>query len=162
MVPYPSGFPPPTVGPMKTRTIDFPTRFIRLFSVLILSATAGCSTTGTKTDVDRFAQADTNHDGVLSRNEVSDYIVNQVFDSRDTNRDGRMTEQEWTGGDSARLADFKKRDTNHDGVVTREEALAYGRAHGHANQIMREADKNHDGVLSREEARAYVASRESF
>jgi hypothetical protein len=71
-----------------------------------------------------------------------------------------MTENEWTGGDPARLADFKKRDANHDGVVTKEEALAYGRAHGQANQIMREADKNHDGVLSREEAQAYFGARE--
>ena len=47
-------------------------------------------------------------------------------------------------GDPSRLADFKKRDANHDGVVTKEEAIAYGREHGIANKIMREADKNHD------------------
>jgi len=50
-------------------------------------------------------------------------------------------------GDPSRLADFKKRDANHDGVVTKEEAIAYGREHGIANKIMREADKNHDGFL---------------
>ena len=50
-------------------------------------------------------------------------------------------------GDPSRLADFKKRDANHDGVVTKEEAIAYGREHGIANKIMREADKNHDGYV---------------
>jgi hypothetical protein len=62
-------------------------------------------------------------------------------------------------GDPSRLADFKKRDANHDGVVTKEEAIAYGREHGIANKIMREADKNHDG-FDRAEAQAYYASRE--
>jgi Ca2+-binding EF-hand superfamily protein len=63
-------------------------------------------------------------------------------------------------GDPSRLADFKKRDANHDGVVTKEEAIAYGREHGIANKIMREADKNHDGSLDRAEVQAYYASRE--
>jgi hypothetical protein len=131
---------------------------------LVLIALIGCAgmggRTGERTDKDRFAEADANHDGILDRNEVSDYIVIQIFDSRDANHDGRMTEQEWTGGDASRLAGFKKRDVNHDGVVTKEEAIQYGRAHGQAKEIMREADKNHDGVLSREEAREYVGSRE--
>ena len=61
-------------------------------------------------------------------------------------------------GDPSRLADFKKRD--HDGVVTKEEAIAYGREHGIANEIMRQADKNHDGFLDRAQVQAYYASRE--
>lgn len=107
-----------------------------------------------------FDAADANHDGKLSRNEASDFLVNQIFDSRDTNHDGHMTQEEWTGGDPKRVADFKKRDANGDGVVTKEEALAYGRAHGIANKIMKEADKNHDGYLDRAEVQAYYASRE--
>jgi hypothetical protein len=71
-----------------------------------------------------------------------------------------MTVVEWTGGDPGRAADFKKRDANHDGIVTEKEAIAYGRAHGVANQIMLEADKNHDSYLSRAEMKAYYASRE--
>ena len=108
----------------------------------------------------RFDQADANHDGKLSRNEASDYLVNEVFDSRDANHDGKMTEQEWTGGDPSRAADFKKRDANHDGVVTKQEAMAYGRAHGVVNNIMKEADTNHDGYLERSEVKAYYANRE--
>lgn len=107
-----------------------------------------------------FDAADTNHDRKLSRDEASDFLVNEIFDSRDANHDGKMTQEEWTGGDPKRLADFKKRDANHDGVVTKEEAQAYGRAHGVANKIMKEADKNHDGFLDRGEVQAYYGSRE--
>src|SRR5450432_3931725 len=107
-----------------------------------------------------FDAADANHDGKLSRGEASDFLVNEIFDSRDANHDGKMTEQEWTGGDRSRAADFKKRDANHDGVVTKQEAMAYGRAHGIVNKIMKEADTNHDGFLERNEVQAYYASRE--
>jgi EF hand len=107
-----------------------------------------------------FDLADANHDGKLSRNEASDFLVNEIFDSRDANHDGKLTQKEWTGGDPTRVADFKKRDANHDGIVTKAEALKYGRAHGIANKIMAEADKNHDGKLSRKEVQDYYASRE--
>ena len=107
-----------------------------------------------------FDAADANHDGKLSRNEASDFLVNEIFNSRDANHDGRLTAEEWSAGDPSRLADFKKRDANHDGVVTKEEAIAYGRKHGIANKIMREADKNHDGFLDRAEVQTYYASRE--
>jgi len=109
---------------------------------------------------DGFSQADTNKDGKLSRDEASDYLVIEIFISRDANHDGRMTLKEWVGGDPTRSADFKKRDANNDGIVTMEEAIAYGRKHGVVNQIMKEADTNHDGFLSREEVKAYYASRE--
>jgi hypothetical protein len=133
---------------------------------LSLFSFSGCSTTetGSKTTdagtAREFDRADTNHDGKVSRDELNEYIVNQVFDSRDTNHDGRMTEQEWTGGDPTRVAEFKKRDLNGDGVVTKQEAITYGRRHGVANKIMKEADTNHDGALDRAEFQAYYGSRE--
>lgn len=71
-----------------------------------------------------------------------------------------MTKEEWAAGDPTRAADFNKRDTDGDGIVTKEEAIKYGRAHGVANKIMREADKNHDGTLDKAEVQAYYASRE--
>jgi EF hand len=117
-------------------------------------------TTAATAGPDGFSQADTNQDGKLSRDEASDYLVIEIFISRDANHDGRMTLEEWVGGDPTRSADFKKRDTNEDGIVTTKEAIAYGRAHGVVNQIMQEADTNHDGALSRAEIKAYYASRE--
>jgi phosphoglucomutase len=107
-----------------------------------------------------FDLADANHDGKLSRDEGSDFLVNEIFTSRDANHDGRMTQQEWAAGDPKRSADFKKRDRDGDGIVTKEEAIKYGRAHGIANKILREADKNHDGALDKAEVQAYYASRE--
>jgi len=107
-----------------------------------------------------FDEADANHDGKLSRDEASDFLVNEIFNSRDANHDGQMTAKEWADDDPGRLADFKKRDTNHDGIVTKEEAITYGRAHGVANKIVREADTNHDGSLDQAEVQAYYASRE--
>jgi Ca2+-binding EF-hand superfamily protein len=137
------------------------------FVALVLVALSACATNKTPqpneltpAGAKRFDQADANHDGKLSRNEVSDYLVIEIFDSRDANHDGKMTMQEWTGGDPSRAADFKKRDANHDGIVTKQEAIAYGRAHGVANEIMKEADTNHDGYLERSEVKAYYASRE--
>ncbi len=147
------------------------TRELRLFVAAVFAATLivfnACQTnqnlqptTSAGPGVSGFDAADANHDGKLSRNEASDFLVNEIFNSRDANHDGRMTAEEWSAGDPSRLADFKKRDANHDGVVTKEEAIAYGRKHGIANKIMREADKNHDGFLDRAEVQAYYASRE--
>ena len=109
---------------------------------------------------DGFSPADANHDGKLSRDEASDFLVIRVFVARDANHDGRMTLEEWIGGDPTRSADFKKRDANNDGIVTMQEAIAFGRASGVVNEIMREADTDHDGALSLAEVTAYYASRE--
>jgi hypothetical protein len=114
----------------------------------------------TITRTDTFSEVDANHDGKLSRNEASDYLVIEIFVGRDANHDGRITLVEWIGGDPTRSADFKKRDANHDGIVTKKEAIAYGRAHGVVNEIMKEGDTNHDGALSRAEVKAYYASKE--
>jgi hypothetical protein len=116
--------------------------------------------TAATTGPDAFSPADANHDGKLSRDEASDFLVIKVFISRDANHDGRMTLEEWIGGDPTRSADFKKRDANNDGIVTMQEAITYGRASGVVNEIMREADTNHDGELSLAEVTAYYASRE--
>ena len=133
-------------------------RALILASLLALSA---CATPKhSQSSADRFDKADENKDGKLSRGEASDYLVSEIFASRDANRDARMTPQEWSGGDSARDADFKKRDANHDGIVTIDEAIKYGRDQGIANQIVREADKNKDGALDKAEMEAYQASRE--
>jgi Ca2+-binding EF-hand superfamily protein len=129
----------------------------------ILSLFAACQTTQTTqtTQPDRFDQADTNHDGCLSRDEVSDMIVTEVFTARDANKDGRLTKAEWdVPGDEARNKIFAGADTNHDGVVTLDEAKAYGRKIGVGKNLFEESNKNHDGCVDREEVRAYYASKE--
>ncbi|WP_024303630.1 EF-hand domain-containing protein [Pseudogulbenkiania sp. MAI-1] len=85
----------------------------------------------------RFAQADTNGDGLLSKAEVQAALP--------------------------RLADdFDKIDANHDGQLSRDELYGFMRAHfprrhgmrHHFQQCFAQADKNGDGQLSLEEARA--------
>ena len=133
-------------------------RALILASLLALSA---CATPQhSPSSADRFDKADENRDGKLSRGEASDYLVSEIFASRDANHDARMTLEEWSGGDPARAADFKKRDADHDGTVTIDEAIRYGRTHGIAKELLREADKNKDGALDKAEMEAYHASRE--
>lgn len=123
----------------------------------ICLSTTGCQTTAP----DRFSQADTNRDHKLSRDEINTYLVTGVFESRDANHDRSMTKAEWlVGEDGGQEKIFRDRDANHDGVVTLDEAIAYGRKKGTANQIVREADKDKDGVASREEITAYFGSKE--
>jgi hypothetical protein len=136
-------------------------------AIAVLALLNGCATNDNHSSgqaatggVDQFDLADANHDGQLSRDEVSNFLVNEVFASRDANHDGRLTQEEWTGGYSDRLPAFKKRDANHDGIVTKEEALDYARKYGVAKQIIKEADKNGDDKLSRAEVQAYYASHE--
>ena len=115
----------------------------------------------TAAGVGGFDEADANHDGKLTRNEASDFLVNEIFTSRDKDHDGRMTKEEWmAGNDASQRKTFQARDKDHDGVITKEEAIAYGRAEGAAKKMLREADKNGDRALDRAEVQAYYASRE--
>ena len=91
---------------------------------------------------DRFADLDTNRDGRLTRNEWHGSVA--VFDALDANRDGVLTRAEAVGtGDDAR-DEFRSVDVNNDGAIARNEwhwnAAAFDRL-----------DANRDGRLSRQE-----------
>jgi Ca2+-binding EF-hand superfamily protein len=134
-----------------------------LCACALLSFFAACQSTQTTQTAkpDRFGLADTNHDGCLSRDEVSDMIVTEVFDGRDTNKDGKLTKAEWdVPGDESRNKIFRGADTNHDGVVTLAEAKAYGKKIGVGKNLFEESNKNHAACVDREEVRAYYASKE--
>ena len=103
------------------------------YALLVLVLAAPSAYAAPSPAPDRFAQADSNHDGKLSRDEASDYLVIEIFTSRDA---------------------------NHDGVVTVQEALAYGKKKGMAVIMIKKADTNKDGFLSRQEVAAYYASKE--
>jgi Ca2+-binding EF-hand superfamily protein len=133
---------------------------LQLTKLAVLAlAVAVCQTAAAAPN--RFDQADANHDKLLSLDEINTYLVGEIFDSRDKNKDKRMTRAEWgTAIESGREKDFRDRDANNDGVVTMDEALAYGRKKGLAKQLLHDADTNKDGKLSREEVKAYYASKE--
>lgn len=132
-----------------------------------LLALAGCATNGNQTAEqnggapDRFAEADTNHDGKLSPDEASDYFVGQIFASRDLNHDGELTWEEWNvpGADRSK-AKFSAADTDKNGSLSLPEALAYGRKRHAFEKEFKAADTNHDGFVTREEAQAFRASTE--
>ena len=118
---------------------------------------AACQTTTAPTT--HFDQADANHDKHLSLDETNNYLVNEVFSARDTNKDGKLTKDEWVVNNNPNEEkSFRARDLNHDGVVTRDEALAYGRNKGVAKKLMDAADTNRDGWLSPEELQAFHGS----
>jgi Ca2+-binding EF-hand superfamily protein len=135
------------------------------FSLIITSIAAimlaSCQTTKDSSSTDRFAEADSNHDGKLDRDETSDYYVTSVFSGRDANHDGKLTWEEWhVPGVKENKAHFAAADTDKDGSLSMEEARAYGRKRGVFADSFRKADVNHDGYVTRDEARNLYASTE--
>jgi Ca2+-binding EF-hand superfamily protein len=104
---------------------------------------------------DDFALADANHDGKLSREEATQYLVFVVFTASDADADGRITEREWIRNDQTQGATFRRCDSNADGVVTLSEAIAFTQRDQAALALMRQADRNRDGKLNRAEIDAY-------
>ena len=127
---------------------------------LLISLTA-CHTTQTQPGNRRFQKVDTNKDGKLSRSEVDDYFVTDIFEGRDTNHDGKLTWEEWNvQGADVNKARFYSHDRDKDGTVSLDEARAYGRKSKLLNQAFNEADTDKDGYLTQAEARAYYGSKE--
>jgi len=131
-------------------------RFALLLAPLLLLSS--CQTPAPATQ-DRFALADANADGKLTRNEVSDFVVHNAFGEHDANNDKKLSTSEWLPGND--LALFKKRDTNGDGFISLDEALAWGRSTDKGwGEMMKKGDTNGDGSISRAEATAYYGSKE--
>lgn len=98
-----------------------------------------------------FAEADTNHDGVIDRWEFYNRVV-EVFYHADGNKDGFLESQE-----IARLTfpdDMKNADTSHDGRITLPEFLRV------RDLDYETADTNKDGVLSVDEVVGVYAMKE--
>lgn len=139
-----------------------PKRIIAVLSLAgLLALLAACQTTQTQPGNRRFQKIDTNKDGKLSRLEVDDYFVTDIFESRDSNHDGKLTWQEWNvQGAGLNKARFYGQDRDKDGAVSLDEARAYGRKSKLLNQAFNEADTDRDGYLTQAEARAYYGSKE--
>ncbi|RYD37875.1 MAG: hypothetical protein EOP86_02345 [Verrucomicrobiaceae bacterium] len=128
-----------------------------LFGIAISLLSASCKTAPPT----RFQKADTNGDQKLSRDEMSDYIVDGVFSSLDANHDGKMTMGEWnTAKEAAAEKSFRQRDADKDGIVTLQEARNYAKTQKSYDLTFEEADSNKDHFLSEAEVTAYYASKE--
>ena len=110
---------------------------------------------------DRFAEADKNGDGELTKAEYNDYAVGSIFHERDKDGDGSITRTEWNPAITAEESkEFALRDTNKDGMVTFAEASAYALKTKRFTGDWSAADTNKNGTVNRAEAVAFYASKE--
>ena len=90
------------------------------------------------------------------------------FNRLDTNHDGVITREEATAASQASaLRSFDKLDTNHDGMITQDEMRASAEARREKMQAeaaarFKAADKNGDGLLSKDEAAAMPMVARNF
>ncbi|HEX7402899.1 MAG TPA: EF-hand domain-containing protein [Usitatibacter sp.] len=110
---------------------------------------------------ERLKQADTNGDGMISREEAKALPrIAAHFDEIDANHDGQITADELRAfhqmhGAKRSGAMFKKLDTDGDGRISRAEAQAAPRLAANFDAI----DANKDGFITMEEMAAAHAKR---
>jgi Ca2+-binding EF-hand superfamily protein len=114
----------------------------------------------------RFKKADTNGDGMLSRDEARALPqISRHFDEIDANHDGQVTSDEIRAyhakmraqRQEVSAARFKKIDTDGDGKISRAEAQANSpRLAEHFDEI----DTNKDGFITPEEMKAAQLRRQ--
>jgi Ca2+-binding EF-hand superfamily protein len=93
----------------------------------------------------RFTEADKNHDGALSGDELPPWLA-QKLNALDTNGDGKLTQQELAAMRAKHEKHFEEREGG--GTHTRDEMKA------HVEQRFNELDTNHDGKLTQQELAA--------
>lgn len=135
-----------------------PVRTLAVVAAVLASGSAGAQDS-------RFARADTDRNGVLSRAEVDRGLpgIAPHFNEVDRNRDGSLSPEELRGWSGSRTGEtrkseggfaehFRRADTNGDGALTRAEAdKALPRLGTKFDRI----DANHDGKLTQDELRRY-------
>lgn len=135
-----------------------PVRTLAVVATVLASGPAGAQD-------GRFARADTDRNGALSRAEVERGLpgIAPHFNEIDRNRDGSLSPEElraWSAnrkgeqrkGEGGFAEHFRRADTNGDGALSRAEVdKALPRLGGKFDRI----DANRDGKLTQDELRRY-------
>jgi len=124
-------------------------------------AFAGCASPGPKAAAtasfkEKFAKADTNNDGKVTRQEFGYSMIEEVFQRFDANKNGVITLKEFVAAGGSPES-FKKIDINGNGVITLEEAKSAKIAMDSMTIGFYGADVDKDGYVTLGEA---LASRE--
>jgi len=119
----------------------------------------------------KFKAADKNSDGFLDKDEfgafefpeiddaVEDAYARSIFESKDTDKDGSLTLEEFYPHDAEDMPheDFKKLDKNGDSVISFQEfanglkGMGLNLTNQEEASLMKRFDHNGDGVISMEE-----------
>ena len=102
--------------------------------------------------MERLKKADTNGDGMISREEAKALPrINEHFDEIDTNKDGQVTMDELRAfHEKQKGGHFKKMDTDGDGKISRAEAAKFPKLAENFDKL----DTNKDGFLTPDELKA--------
>ncbi len=138
-----------------------------LFPLLALAALlAGCvapsgSVRAPLTLEQRFQKADADNNGRLTRDEFTDYMVENVFVQYDRGGKGYVTLEDYVAGGGKR-ADFARINRSGTGRITLEEAKASPLIRRTMVVPFDEADSDGSGMITMAEYQAYVARRQPY
>jgi Ca2+-binding EF-hand superfamily protein len=135
---------------------------VPVLAACLLSSLGGCAqregASGDQALLKRFQQADASGDGKVSRDEFTDFLITESFESYDKNGKGYVTLEEFVAGGGTE-ATYRKIDRSGQGRVTLADAKASPIVRNQMVQPFDEADKVRSGYLTFEE---FVAFREKF
>lgn len=137
----------------RFRYITHMKRSQSLFLALTIVATlfsGGCTTTkpGKTRNLEAlFQKADTDSDGRVSRDEFTDFMIEEVFANYDKNGSGTVTEAEFLAG-GGKVENFKKINRSGTGKITLEEAKASTLIRDTMIMPFNEADVNGSGFVT--------------
>ena len=119
----------------------------------IMAATAACAQTNaapTNTDAAVFKSADTNLDGQVSRDEFSGHVKKSTFARVDSNNDGTITLAEWKAVDRTPEAEnnFAAMDKNRNGRISYPEFSDTADWKSALNDSFKSLDRDRDSHLA--------------
>ncbi|MCU0796390.1 MAG: hypothetical protein MUF31_10685 [Akkermansiaceae bacterium] len=124
---------------------------------------AGCGMVPSQkvlTPEQRFAAADKEGTGRVSRERVVDLMIEDAFKRYDSDKDGFVTEAEYLAGGGT-SAGFRKINTSGTGKATLAETQACKVVRDTMSPSFDEADTNRDGYATLAEYQAYLQRRDS-